>query len=158
MAIRNKGNLSELKARMNAVKVRIDRAIFFRLSFIGEKLVNYARSITADIGYTDQTGNLRSSTGYIIVKDGIVLKSDFDEIQGPVASIIDGKSVGLNHAISIALKHPVGYVLIVVAGMDYAFAVESRGKDVLTTTEYLANEEIPKELRKLREQIKRMKL
>lgn len=158
MAIRNKGNLSELKTRMNAAKVRIETATFRSLSSLGEKLVEYARSISADVGYTDQTGNLRSSTGYIITKDGNVIKSDFEEVRGPVASSLEGKSVGLNHAISIAVKHPVGYALIVVAGMNYAYAVESRGRDVLTSSEYLANEEMPKEVRKLREQIKRMKL
>lgn len=158
MGIRNKGNLSELKARMNAAKERIDMAIFLRLSKLGEELVNYARSIPSDVGYTDQTGNLRSSTGYIVVKNGQVLKADFEKVIGTKVAIEDGQSIGYNHAVTVASEHTQGYVLIVVAGMNYAAAVESRSKDVLTTTEYLAKEKLPLEVRKLREHIKKMKL
>lgn len=158
MGLRNKGRLSELKARMNAAKQRIDLAVFERLSRLGEELVNYARSIPADAGYTDQTGNLRSSTGYIIVKDGNVLKANFEKRTGIKTDSKDGKLVGYNHALTVASEHSSGYALIVVAGMDYALAVESRGKDVLTTTEHMAKKRMPNEVKRLREQIRKMKL
>lgn len=157
MGINNKGNLGGLKSRFRVMKSKVDDATFLRLSKLGEELVNYARSIPAEIGYTDQTGNLRSSTGYIIVKDGAVRKVNFTTRKGR-SSQQDGKTAGYQHAISVASNHSNGYTLIVVAGMEYALAVESKGRDVLTSTEYLANERLPVEVNRLREQIKKMRL
>jgi len=154
MGIRTKGSY---KARLRDMKKKVDEAIFFRLSKVGEELVNYARSIPPETGYNDQTGNLRSSTGYIIVFNGNVLTSDFTSVSGHKAKPVDGKTIGENHALNLSKNHSAGYALIFVAGMEYAYAVESRGRDVLTTTEYHANDKLPKELEKLKEQIKKMK-
>lgn len=157
MGIKHKGNLSELKAKMSEAKVRVDQAIFRRLSKIGEELVNHARSIPADVGYTDRTGNLRSSTGYIVAKDGQVITAMFKQVKSGKLKA-EGTNAGLNHALSVMTKFPGGWVLIMVAGMDYALAVESRGRDVLTGTEIIANKKIPIEVGKLKDSINRMKL
>lgn len=157
MGIKHKGNLSELKAKMSEAKARIDQAIFRRLSKIGEELVNHARSIPSDVGYTDRTGNLRSSTGYIIARDGQVVTAMFKQVKrGKLKA--EGANTGLNHALSVLTKFPGGWVLIMVAGMDYALAVESRGRDVLTGTEMIANKKVPIEVGKLKDSINRMKL
>ena len=75
--------------------------------------------------FRSQTGNLRSSIGYIIARDGNILKEN-----------IEGKSEGRTQAKKIAeevLKESKkGFVLICVAGMEYAVAVESKGYDVIT--------------------------
>lgn len=52
----------------------IDQAIFSRLIRIGNNFVNNARS---GGGYKDQTGNLRSSIGFIILKDGEIVYETF---------------------------------------------------------------------------------
>lgn len=158
MGIKHKGNLSELKAKMREAKVRVDQAIFRRLSKIGEELVNHARSIPADVGYTDRTGNLRSSTGYIVAKDGEVVTAVFKQVKGRRTRNAEGTNAGLNHALSVMTKFPGGWVLIMVAGMDYALTVESRGRDVLSGTEIIANKKIPIEVGKLKDSINRMKL
>ncbi|SFS30783.1 hypothetical protein [Lutibacter maritimus] len=92
------------------------------LQYLGEKFVNEARSNDT---YKDRTGNLRSSIGYIILKDGKIIESNFS-----------GKKVGKNKGAEIAneikTEYPDGYVLIGVAGMNYAAAVEAKGFDVIT--------------------------
>ena len=45
----------------------IKRAIINALSMVGEECIRIART---QGNYTDQTGNLRSSIGYMIVQDG----------------------------------------------------------------------------------------
>lgn len=150
MGIRPTGSKNEVRTHFAQVKKKVDTAIFMTLSRIGEQLVNYARSIPADAGYTDRTGNLRSSTGYVVIANGSIVKSDF--------AGGGGVSVGEAYATEIAQNHKDGYALIVVAGMEYALAVESRGKDVLTTTEYLAFDTMPAQVKKLKKAIEGMKL
>lgn len=105
----------KLKAYQNAVLVRLKQA--------GEKFVNLAR----DHGdYTDQSGNLRSSVGYIILHNGVPLVEDFKQVKQGVEGVNKGHVLAKKEA----LKN--GYVLVGVAGMDYAAAVESKGRDVIT--------------------------
>ena len=93
------------------------------LQYEGELFVNKAR---LGGNYKDQTGNLRSSIGYLILKDGKVIDKNF---QGDKAR---GKEAGIKAASEVANDFPKGYVLIGVAGMNYAAAVESKGYDVIT--------------------------
>ncbi|GAH74567.1 unnamed protein product, partial [marine sediment metagenome] len=92
------------------------------LAMVGENFVNDARNIKT---YKDQTGNLRSSIGYIIARDGNIIQEN-----------IEGKAEGRAQAKEIAnevlRENNKGFVLIVVAGMEYAAAVESKGYDVIT--------------------------
>ena len=117
---------------------RIREAIINRLSYIGEQCVNAAR-ITSMKGkdYKDQTGNLRSSTGYVVVVNGeIVAGSSFDVIGNGSA----GAQEGYDFAKSLASHHPSDIALIVVAGKNYADYVAARGYDVLDTAELRAEE------------------
>ena len=66
MGIKNKSTKAEVNAVFVNAKEKIEKAIFMRLSKVGENLLNYAKTIPASEGYTDRTGNLRSSTGYVI--------------------------------------------------------------------------------------------
>ena len=99
-------------------------AVLARLNQAGEKFVNMAR----DSGnYTDRTGNLRSSIGYIITYNGEPLFETFpgDKPDG----VTKGKALA-----SAEAKHS-GYCLVVVAGMDYAAAVEAlENYDVITAS------------------------
>lgn len=103
----------------------LDGKIINALLFCGEKAVEYARTRNT---YQDQTGNLRSSIGYVIVKNGaIVHQSSFQKVNGPNRSETteDGSDQGLAYATEIAKQFTNGYVLIVVAGMHYAYYVET---------------------------------
>jgi hypothetical protein len=108
--------------------------------------------------YKDRTGNLRSSIGYVIYRDGEKIKEYF--VPEPVkdgeieetyrVKTKDGGIVTKTRKVKvggdgeqgvqegwlfteeIAKKYPTGIVAVIVAGMDYAAAVESHGYDVLT--------------------------
>lgn len=93
------------------------------LSFIGEQALNKSR---ANGEFTDRTGALRSSEGYSIVKDGKVLSTLIDSDNA------DGKK-GFNDTLDeIRGKYNKGYVLFLIAGMEYALYVEANGYDVIS--------------------------
>ena len=126
---------------------KIDQAIIFQLKLLGEELVNHARTLDT---YKDQTGNLRASIGYVIVVNGKVYNYDF--VGGKL-----GASTGRQLAEELASKALKGYALIVVAGMDYAAAVESKGYDVLASAEMLASREFPQLKARMLSMINKMK-
>lgn len=113
-----------------------DNEVIRKLAKIGEMCVNQARVRHGSGGknYTDQTGNLRSSTGYVIAHNGrIKVGSSF----APAKAGADG-SEGRELAERLATEYRKGYVLVVVAGMHYATYVTARGYDVLDSAELLA--------------------
>ena len=126
---------------------RIDSAVIARLQQIGETFVNNAR---ANGDYGDVTGNLRSSIGYVIVKNGKkIFGSDF----GVVKNGRDGQMKGKAHIATLISQFQKGYVLIAVAGMDYAAAVESKGKDVLTASSNIAKKQLRVAIREFKKQV-----
>lgn len=110
---------AQLQKRVDEVESKFIEA----LQYEGELFINKAR---ATGNYRDQTGNLRSSVGYVILKDGRTVKSAFP---GAKAT---GKAKAQEAAAEVAAQFPKGFVLIGVAGMSYAAAVESKGYDVIT--------------------------
>lgn len=134
-----------LKSRLKL----IDQAIIRRLQVLGEKIVIHARTHGS---YTDQTGNLRNSIGYVILKDGRVLDRNFERTSKRSGK--EGPATGQRLAEKMAKNFPTGYVLIAVAGMNYAASVESKGKDVLSSAEIMAKTEFPRMIRELKLNIK----
>ena len=82
--------------------------------------------------YNDITGNLRSSVGYVILKNGALVVDNFEKSKKG-SDRATGEKTGRQLAFSIAKSTAKkGYVLVVVAGMEYAAAVQDiEGKDVL---------------------------
>lgn len=111
----------------DAAEKKIEEA----LQYAGESALSEAKLSGS---YTDQTGNLRSSIGYMILKNGIVIDGLFEE-----ASSGTDRKTGLSKGKALAdelrTQFSEGYVLVVVAGMEYAVYVEAMGLDVLTFTE-----------------------
>ena len=112
----------DIDRRIDRFKVNIEQRIIWTLAMAGEKFVNDARSTQT---YQDQTGNLRSSIGYIIARDGNIIQEN-----------IEGKAEGTAQARKIAnevlRENKKGFILIGFAGMEYAAAVEAKGYDVIT--------------------------
>ena len=129
---------------------QIEQAIITNLAFLGEECIKQARE---NGNYIDQTGNLRSSIGYVIYVNGRPLSSDFKDYQGSKGNSGEGKKAGEALAKSVASKHKQGVVLVVVAGMNYALYVESKNRDVLSSAEHLAEKELPKMLSQLKKSI-----
>lgn len=94
------------------------------LQFIGENFVNEARSKRT---YMDQTGNLRASIGYAVVKNGKVRNFNAQK------AATEGKIEAAEFVTAKVAEQPQkGIYLIVFAGMEYALYVEAKGYDVLT--------------------------
>lgn len=117
------------------------------LSIVGEKCVAAARDRKQEESWFDQTGNLRSSIGYIVVVDGKVTnEGGFKQIKGGN----EGADEGRRFAKNVAREFARGFALIVVAGMNYAAHVEAmENKDVLASSELLAKKLVPEMLKKL---------
>jgi hypothetical protein len=135
---------ADIRKMMLERKQVILDAITQRLQFVGEKFVIAARNNRT---YKDVTGNLRSSIGYVILYNGKQLSDNF---QGTASGVVFAKKA----VAEIRQKYPIGFVLIVVAGMDYAAAVEAKGFDVISTSSIEAKNDLKKALKNLNEKLK----
>ena len=111
-----------INRKVDRFVVNIEQRIIWALAMAGESFVNDARNTQT---YQDQTGNLRSSIGYIIARDGIIIQ---ENVEGKP----EGKAKAREVAREVLRDNSKGFILIVVAGMEYAAAVESKGYDVIT--------------------------
>lgn len=128
-----------ITGRVEAIK----KALVYNLCAVGEQVLNAARLTNS---YKDQTGNLRSSIGYVVAVDGeIVQMSSFDTVKEGR----EGSRGGKEYAMQLVRDFPHGIVLIVVAGMNYASYVSAKGYDVLESSELLADKLIPQMLQQL---------
>ena len=143
MAIVDNTDYNSLIVEMQERAERINRAIIRTFQYIAEVLVREAR-MKGD--YIDQTGNLRSSIGAIILLDGqMVSRSGFEVVMGGSS----GANEGLTYAQEIAAAYPRGIALVVVAGKDYAAHVAARGRDVLSSAVLKAEDIVPRMMRQL---------
>ena len=120
------------------------------LAYLGEQCISKVREGKEAGLWTDRTGNLRSSIGYVVVYNGQIV-----ELAGfnPIGTGIEGQKEGRTYAEQLAKQQTKGYALIVVAGMAYASYVEAKGFDVLANTALYARQEAPKLAEKLEEAI-----
>lgn len=132
---------ADIKRLLNERKDRIEQALLLRLQRIGEEFVTNARDKAT---FTDRTGNLRSSIGYVIMKDG---KQVFSNFKSSGKKGKEGATKAKEVAKEAAGNYPTGLVLIGVAGMDYAAAVESKGFDVITSSSILAESSLIKAIK-----------
>lgn len=104
------------------LKLKVE-VLINKLSYIGEGALRIAREQGS---YTDRTGNLRNSTGYVIAVDGQVTKR---------AGFDSKNEDGAAFAEELARTTEGKAVLVVCAGMNYATYVSARGYDVLDSAE-----------------------
>lgn len=134
-----KGSLDET---FKALLYEVDRQIIESLCRVGEEAVKLAKMIPPERGFQDQTGNLRSSIGYVVCCDGKPVNVAFEAVKGGHVGVNEGQRL----ALQVGGQHTEGYTLVVVAGMNYAVYVESKGRDVLTSAEKQAEKQIAQEL------------
>ena len=106
----------------------------------GIETVNYIRNRSGEASWYDQTGNLRSSIGFVIIDEGqIIYQSGFDVVRNGA----EGARIGKEFSELVAQRteqFKKGLVLLVVAGMEYAAYVEAmENKDVLASSKPYAN-------------------
>lgn len=151
MGIRMTTKLSEVHDMLMREAERVERLTIRALSELGEECVNRVRNRSGDESWYDHTGNLRSSVGYVIAHNkNIIQYSAFNQVKQGSEGVKTGKDL----AKELAKRYSNNYVLIVVAGMNYAEFVEAMdNKDVLASTELWAREQVPLMLEKLKRQI-----
>lgn len=150
MAITPNFTRDDVKKRCDAFLDAIKKAQVKRLQMLGEMCVKHAREVPPEIGFHDQTGNLRSSIGYAVFVDGVAVHSAYEQTLNGSTGVKAGQALAekVGHETS-------GICLVVTAGMNYAVHVESKGRDVITSAEQLAKRELPNMLAKLINNIKR---
>ena len=151
MGIRMTTKLSEVHDMLMREAERVERLTIRALSKLGEQCVTKIRDRAGDKSWYDQTGNLRSSVGFVIAHNkNIIQYSAFNQVKQGSEGVKTGKDL----AEKLAKRYSNNYVLIVVAGMNYAEFVEAMdNKDVLSSTELWVKEQVPLMLEKLKRQI-----
>lgn len=118
-------NWREVELEFARAKEEYDRKAVEWLSALGERVVKYAREHGS---YTDHTGNLRNSIGYVVVQYGKIATENFNIGSGHGAA----KEQARAYAFDVARELPANKTYLVwVAGMEYAKYVEAKGFDVL---------------------------
>ncbi len=115
---------------------KVERALVFRLEAYAAELVNHAK---LNAGYQDQTSNLKGSIGAVVLKDGKPVSYRGFDSDGK-----EGNAIGLEFINALLDSVGSGYVILVVAGMQYAAYVEDiSNKNVLKKTELKMRKGLP---------------
>lgn len=127
--------------------VRIEKAMLNRMIREFETFVANARlAVNIDAGsfpkgdFIDRTKALRNSIGYVIYKDGVIIREN-----------IKGSGDGLA-AVRMALAEipsKSGYVGVGIAGMNYASYLETLGYNVITSQGIVLIKDLGKSLKRL---------
>lgn len=132
MGIKLKTPQSAINKMLERKAQAVNDAIVEALKMLGTECVKVIRN---NGNYTDQTGNLRSSTGFMVVSNGQeVYKSSFEVVEEGYEGSKRGKEI----VAEVAKQYPTDNVLVVVAGMKYGIYVERKGYDVLTSGQLFA--------------------
>jgi len=133
---------AELDAVYNEQIEEMDRQTLDAFKRVLARALQIQRAkMREDGGYNDQTGQLRSSTGGIIYRDGKVLHEDF-ELSPYGTDKAPGLKEGREKAFA-ELRESSGWGITLVAGMEYASWVEkNHGLTVVTD----ASKEVEKSL------------
>lgn len=151
MGIRMTTRLEEVNKALLKEAERVERLTVRALARLGEQCVTKVRDRSGKDSWYDRTGNLRSSVGYVIAKNGSIIQySDFNQVKQGSEGVKEGKEL----AEELVKRYSNDYVLVVVAGMNYAELVEAMdNKDVLASTDLWARDQVSKMLEKLKRQI-----
>jgi len=144
MKLKAKFKVSDLARDLDMKVSQIEQMIQNELVYIGLEFVRNAR-IQAD--FKDHTGNLRSSIGFMLLKNGRPVFEDF-QLSQKGTDRKTGRDTAWEYAFAHA-KSITGFVLICVAGMEYAVFVEANGFDVITSSALKAEDNLTKDLEKL---------
>lgn len=139
-------NKSSIRNKLIKAREGIINSIIQELAFIGEECVRIARQKG---NYNDITGNLRSSIAYVVLRDGeTVINGSIEDFRKNIKSEVNGIDEGQKLLEKLKTQFPSGLVLIVCAGMNYAYYVEYvHDRDVLASSKLVA-ESMMKDLKR----------
>lgn len=131
--------ISDIQKNIDKFFKDVEHQTVRTMKYVGEGFVRNGRGTDT---YKDRTANLRNSIGYGLKDDGTVIESEAGQGEGA------GKAKTLIAEVANKDK-----ALVLVAGMEYAAQVESRGYDVISGSVTLARDEFkqifPEVLRRL---------
>ena len=137
--LKNKASVADYILKQGNV---IEKALIYRLEYTVAQLENHAK---LNGEYQDRTANLRSSIGGVVLKDGKPVT--FRGFEGTS----DGVKTGMEFINSLISKFQSGYVVLIVAGMEYATYVEDMyGLNVLKKTELQMRQEVDRIIKDLK--------
>ena len=123
------------------------------LSYLGEKCIIRIRDRQPEESWNDITGNLRSSIGYAVYEYG---KKYIESTFAVIKNGGKGASEGRRIIEELASQYANVYALVVIAGMNYADAVEAmKNKDVLASTKSWATQQVNDYIKKAQERAER---
>ena len=130
MSIKCTTDISKLFAKIDAKTEEARASYTEAFEMACRDIVNLAKKTNT---YEDQTNNLRSSIGFILYDRGELVTENFSKagkgIKGDGSEgIVEGKRI----AEEAAKTYPESLIGVIVAGMEYALYVETKGYDVLT--------------------------
>lgn len=150
MGIKLQNKVAVLKEVEQARK-RFEAALIYSLEAAITELTNHAKQSAA---YQDQTTNLKSSIGGVLVLNGkpITYKGFAQE----KSTADTGVQTGLEYINTLTKNFQMpGYTIILVAGMEYATYVQDyHGYNVLKKTELKARMDLPKVIQRLKDKVK----
>lgn len=145
MAIKQRNKAEINKYLKNYVQV-IEKALLFNLGAYVAELENHAK-LSAE--YKDQTSNLKSSIGGVLLKNGKPIKYEGFSGKGQ-----EGTKTGKVYINELIQNYQTGYAILIVAGMNYAAYVEDiYNKNVLKKTELKMRSELPILISKLKQRL-----
>ena len=118
--------IADIENELNEFVDNAENDLIDVLDEIGNSVAEFARAFGQ---YQNRTGNLRTSIGYVVLDNGSPIRFGFS--RRVLATAIQGRERAFEVLRELSLAENKGLVLIVVAGMDYAAAVQSYGYDVL---------------------------
>lgn len=143
MPIRSTTSDADIARYLDERLKRLRQVAINNLCYLGEAAIKEARE---NHRYKDQTGNLTSSIGYLVLDNGKVVRESSFEVVKKGSS---GSSEGREFLHTLISEHSTGLVLILVAGMNYAAYVEAKNLNVLDSAEQLVERELPQLLKQL---------
>lgn len=151
MGLNTKTPIASIMLELTKEMQLAEEEIAEELARLGEEGVNEAR---LNGSYTDRTGNLRSSIGYVMAKGGnVITSSNFAKIIGndnPDNIPVNGDEIGKKLATDAAKRlSKDGFALVMVAGMEYASYVADRGYNVLDSAEMHVRERLDTRFKQL---------
>ncbi|MCY4781441.1 hypothetical protein ORI89_17410 [Sphingobacterium sp. UT-1RO-CII-1] len=120
---------TDMKALSKEIEKNIELETIKHLSKVLNRAVELVRTKMLNEAYQDHTGNLNSSTGFLIYKDGKVVHEDFrlsDKGTDRESGLKKGRSVAFS-----VLRENSGWGVVLVSGEEYASWVQSRGYEVV---------------------------
>lgn len=149
MAIKCKQSVTSLTKffteAQNIIRIEVKRTLIR----LGEECIIKIRDRAGSDSWFDITGNLRSSIGYAVYDYGV---KEMESAFAVVKNGTEGAETGRKILDELAKLYADTYALVVIAGMNYAAAVEARdNKDVLASTELWAKSVISARMEKAKE-------